>query len=242
MELIKKSFEEIKKTRNQEEINMFLVKLSKNPIEDYLNILEYFINNLEPEIMNAIKLNLIFLLGEIGKTTALKREFINFILNMYSTSDRWVRNEIIQTIEKISNHSQLSEDIINLIENALNDEYSPIRHNVLKVLLKLEKQPNVRNIFQILNSKEPELVEIGLEVLIKHFPSNNQLFNSLNTSENHRILKSKAIRTLLLFYFRSIIDLDSFRNFIIKSTWLNDFKEKYLKEIEIYERILLKII
>ncbi|KKL71734.1 hypothetical protein LCGC14_2091940 [marine sediment metagenome] len=242
MELIKKSFEEIKKTRNQEEINMFLIKLSKNPIEDYLNILEYFINNLEPEIMNAIKLNLIFLLGEIGKTTALKREFINFILNMYSTSDRWVRNEIIQTIEKISNHSQLSEDIINLIENALNDEYSPIRHNVLKVLLKLEKQPNVRNIFQILNSKEPELVEIGLEVLIKHFPSNNQLFNSLNTSENHRILKSKAIRTLLLFYFRSIIDLDSFRNFIIKSTWLNDFKEKYLKEIEIYERILLKII
>ena len=240
MELIK-IFEEIKKTRNPEEINSFLIKLSKNPLEEHLNFIDFFINNLESQILYAVKLNLIFLLGEIGKTTLLKREFINFILNMYSTSDRWVRNEIIQTIEKISNHSQLSENIIDLIENALNDEYIPIKHNSLKVLLKLEKQPNVRNIFQILNSKEPELVELGLEVLIKHLPSYNQLYNSLNTSENHRILKTKAIRTLLLFYFRSLIDLESFRNLIIKSTWLNDTKEKYLKEIETYEKIILKI-
>ncbi len=241
MELIK-IFEEIKKTRNPEEINSFLIKLSKNPLEEHLNFVDFFINNLESQILYAVKLNLIFLLGEIGKTTLLKREFINFILNMYSTSDRWVRNEIIQTIEKISNHSQLSENIIDLIENALNDEYIPIKHNSLKVLLKLEKQPNVRNIFQILNSKEPELVELGLEVLIKHLPSYTQLYDSLNTSENHRILKSKAIRTLLLFYFRSLIDLESFRNLIIKSNWLNEFKEKYLKEIDTYERILLKVI
>lgn len=242
MELINKYFEEIKKTRNPEDINRFLLKLIKNPIEEHLDFLDFFIKNLEHPILDAINLNLFFLLGEIGKTTALKRDFINFILNMYSTSDRWVRNEIIQTIEKISNHSQLSEKIINLIENALNDEYIPIKHNSLKILLKLEKQPNVRNIFQILNSKEPELVELGLEVLIKHLPSYNQLFDSLNTSENHRILKSKAIRVFLMFSFRSLLDLESFRNLIIKSTWLNDFKEKYLKEIETYEKILLKIV
>ncbi len=58
MELIKKSFEEIKKTRNQEEINRFLIKLSKNPIEEHLNFLDFFIKNLEPQIINSIKLNL----------------------------------------------------------------------------------------------------------------------------------------------------------------------------------------
>jgi len=242
MELIKKSFEEIKRTKNQEEINKFLINLSHNPLEEHLEFVDFFISNLEPHIINSVKLNLIFLLGEIGKKTTLQREFINFILNAYTTSDRWVRNEIIQTFEKILKHSQLSENIIELIENALNDDYKPIKQNSLNILFKLEKQPNVRNVFHILNSKESELVELGLDVLIKHLPSNTQLFDSLNTSENYRILKSKAIRTLLLFNFRSLIDLESFRNLIIKSNWLTDFKEKYLKEIDTYEKLRIKLI
>ena len=241
MESLRINFEEIKKTRNPEDINNFLIKLSNSPSRDYFNFIEFFISNLEPKILVKIKLNLIFAIGEIGKTTAINQDFMNFLLNTYFTSDRWVRNETIQSIEKISNHSQLSENIINLIENALNEEYAPIRQNALKILLKLEKQPKARNIFHILNSKESELVELGLEVLIKHFPNSTQLFDSLNTSENHIILKSKAIRTLLFFYFRSLFDLESFRDLILNSTWLNDSREKYLKEIEVYEKILLKV-
>ena len=61
MELIKKSFEKIKNTRKPEEINNFLNKLSKNPIEEYLIFLDFFIKNLETQIFDKIKLNLIFL-------------------------------------------------------------------------------------------------------------------------------------------------------------------------------------
>ena len=242
MESLRINFEEIKKVQNSEDINNFLIKLSNKPSRDYFNFIEFFISNLEPKILVKIKLNLIFTIGEIGKITPINQDFMNFLFNTYFTSDRWVRNEIIQTIGKISNHSQLPENIINLLENALNDEYIPIKQNALKALLKLEEQPNIRNLFQILNSKEFELVEIGLEVLIKHLPSYTQLFDSLNTSENHNILKPKAIRALLLFNFRSIIDLESFHNLILQSTWSNDSKGKFLKEIEAYEKMLLKVI
>jgi len=240
MELINKSFEKIKKTRKPEEINNFLHKLSKKPIEEYLIFLDFFIKNLEKQIFDKIKLNLIFLLGEIGKSTPLQQDYIEFIFNSYYVSDRWIRNEIIQTIDKISTQSKLSEKIIELIGYAINDEYPPIRSNALKVLLKLEELPNVKNIFQVLNSKDSEIVENGLEVLIKFIPNSARLFDSLNSSNNYKILKIKAIRTVLLICFNSLIYLESLRDMILKSSWESNYKEIYLKEIDTYERILLK--
>ncbi len=240
MELIKKSFETIKKTRKPEEINNFLIKLSKNPIEEYLIFLDFFIKNLETQIFDKIKLNLIFLLGEIGKSTPLQQDYLEFISYSYYVSDRWIRNEIIQTINKISTQSELSEKIIKLIGYAINDEYTPIRNNALKILLKLEVLPNVKNIFQILNSKDSELVENGLEILTKFIPNSARLFDSLNSSNNYKILKIKAIRTVLLICFNSLIYLESLRDLILKSSWEKNYKEIYLKEIDTYERILLK--
>ncbi|KKM89491.1 hypothetical protein LCGC14_1248190, partial [marine sediment metagenome] len=237
---IKKSFETIKKTRKPEEINNFLIKLSKNPIEEYLIFLDFFIKNLETQIFDKIKLNLIFLLGEIGKSTPLQQDYLEFISDSYYVSDRWIRNEIIQTINKISTQSELSEKIIELIGYAINDEYTPIRNNALKILLKLEVFPNVKNIFQILNSKDSELVENGLEILTKFIPNSARLFDSLNSSNNYKILKIKAIRTVLLICFNSLIYLESLRDLILKSSWEKNYKEIYLKEIDTYERILLK--
>jgi len=231
MELIKKK---------PEEINNFLIKLIKNPIEEYLIFLDFFIKNLETQIFDKIKLNLIFLLGEIGKSTPLQQDYLEFISDSYYVSDRWIRNEIIQTINKISTQSELSEKIIELIGYAINDEYTPIRNNALKILLKLEVFPNVKNIFQILNSKDSELVENGLEILTKFIPNSARLFDSLNSSNNYKILKIKAIRTVLLICFNSLIYLESLRDLILKSSWEKNYKEIYLKEIDTYERILLK--
>ncbi len=239
MELIKKSFEKIKETRKAEDINNFLNKLSKKPNEEYLIFLDFFINNLETQIFDKIKLNLIFLLGEIGKSTPLHQNYLEFILNSYYKSDRWIRNEIIQTIDKISTHSKLSEKIVELIGYAINEEYPPIISNALKVLLKLEELPNVKNLFQILNSKDSEIVENGIEVLMKFIPNSTRLFNSLNSSKNYQILKKKAIRIILLFYFKSLFNLESFREKILMASWEKQYKEIYLKEVETYERILL---
>jgi len=240
MKSLKVDFEEIKKSKNSEDINNFLIKLSNSPSRDHLNLLEFFISNLNPEILDKIKINLIFTLGEIGKSNVLNEQFLSYIVNSYYTSDRWVRNEIIQTIGKISKHAKLSEELIKLIGSAVNDEYIPIKKNTLGVLLKLEKLPNLKNMLRVLGSKNTEVVERSIEVLFKFIPNSTQLFDSLNSSDNYQFLKIKGLRTILLFYFKSIIDLESFREKILNSTWEKEKKEDFLKEIEFYERILLK--
>ncbi len=240
MASLRVDFEEIKKTKNSEELNNFLIKLSRSPSRDHLNFLEFFINNLAPEILDKIKLNLLFTLGEIGKSNVLNDQFLSYIIDSYYTSDRWIRNEIIQTIGKISKHTKLSEELIKVIGSAVNDEYIPIKKNTLRVLLKLEKLPNLKNILRILSSKDTEVVERSIEVLFKFIPNSTQLFDSLNSSDNYQFLKIKGLRTILLFYFKSIIEIESFREKILNSTWEKEKKEDFLKEIEIYERILLK--
>lgn len=217
-DLIKAQYKEAKESRDIEIINNFLIELVKNPRSEYLNLLDFFMNDLEKQLYEKIKLNLIYVIGEIGNLTPLSYDYLQFLYNTYYISDRWIRNEIIQTIDKISTQSKLSEKFIELIGYAINDEYPPIRNNALKVILKLEELPNVRNIFQILNSKDSELVENGLEILTKFIPNSARLFDSLNSSNNYKILKIKAVRSMLLICFNSLIYLESLRHLILKSS------------------------
>ncbi|MFX0137476.1 MAG: HEAT repeat domain-containing protein, partial [Candidatus Hodarchaeota archaeon] len=147
MELIKNNFQDLK---NPEEINDFLIKLSKNPSIDDLKYLKYFIDNLDAPIFEKIKLNLIFLLGEIGKSSLLEDIYLSFLIETYYTSDRWIRSEIIQAIGKISVKTEIKDNAIKLIGYAVNDDYSPIKINALKVLLNLREFPLFvrRNVFQ----------------------------------------------------------------------------------------------
>jgi hypothetical protein len=242
MELVKNNFEEIKKTKDPEKINDFLINLSKDPFEEYLQYIEYFKNNLDAQIFEKVKLNLIFLLGEIGKLTALEKKFMNLLKDEYYSSDRWIRNEIIQAIGKISFHSDLTEDVIKLIGYAVNDGYPPIKVNALQVILYLEDLPPIvrKSIFQALNSRKPKLEALCVKILEKFLPDYNQLFFSLNYLDNYKALKTKAIRALLLVYFRSGLNLESFRQKISNSNWEIGYKDDFLKEIDIYEKILLK--
>jgi len=242
MELLNNTFEEIKRAKNSEKINDFLIKLTKDPSEDYLDYIEYFINNLDPDIFDKIKLNLIFLIGEIGKETILDERYIKFLIETYYTSDRWVRNEVIQAIGKISANSDMTEEMIKLVGYAVNDDYSPIKVNALQVILNFKKFPlTIRgHIFRALNSKIPELEEFCAKILDKFLPDYNQLVYSLNYSDNYKILKPYTIRTLLLMYFYSPINLEPFRQKILNLNWEIEYKEIYLKEIDTYEKILLK--
>ncbi len=55
MEILKNKFEEIKKVKNPEVINDFLMKLSEEPSIEYLNLIQYFIDNLETQSFQKIK-------------------------------------------------------------------------------------------------------------------------------------------------------------------------------------------
>jgi len=242
MELLKQEFDNIKESNNPVIINDFIIKLSENPNIDNLIYLEYFIETLETQTFDKIKLNLIFLLGEIGNLSTLDFKFLNFLLETYYKSDRWVRNEIIQAFGKILSNTNLLEDIIKLIGNAINDDYSPISISALKALLKLKEIPSFvrRNIFLALNKKNAEVEAGCVKILEKFLPSFHQLFKSLDYSKNYQLLKPKAIKTILLIYFRFPLDLESFRQLISNTDWEGEYKEIYLKEIDTYEKILLK--
>ncbi len=242
MESMKNNFEEIKRANDPEIINDFLIKLSEDPQEEHLNYIEYFLNNLDAQIFDKVKLNLIFLIGEIGNLIKLEDRYVSFLVETYYTSDMWIRNEIIQAIGKISANSDISNDISKLLGYAVNDDYFPIKINTLQVILNLENFPIImaRNLFQALNSKSSELEALCIQILEKFLPDYNQLFNSLNYLDNYKILKQNAIRTLLLVYFRSTLYLESFRQKISNSNWEIEYMEKFLKEIDIFEKIILK--
>jgi hypothetical protein len=239
MELMKNNFKELK---DPEKINDLLIKLSENPGTEDLKSVDYFIDNLDPPIFERIKLNLIFLLGEIGEAIPIEDKYLTFLLETYYTSDRWIRNEIIQAIGKISKKIEITDNIIKLLGYAVNDDYSPIKVNALEVLFNLREFPLFvrRNVFLALNSKDSQLEALCVKVFDKFLPDFNQLFDSLDYSENYKILKSKAIMAILLVYFKSPLNLESFRQKVIVSNWEEEHKNMYLKEINAYEKALLK--
>jgi len=242
MELTTDSFEKAKKSENMEEINDFLIKLGKNPKIDYLKFLDFFINETEGPMYEKIKINLVYVLGEIGNLTKLEDNYLQKLIDIYCTSDRWVRKEVIQAINKISKESNLNENIIGLLGNALMDDYLPVILSALGVLLNFKIFPNsiLRNFYQVLNSKESEIVDFCIRVLETVPLETQSIFELLNFSENYKILKPQAIRSLLLTKFKSLLNLESFREKIFNSGWDNSFKENYLKEIDTLQRILIK--
>lgn len=242
MEILKNKFEEIKKAKNPEVINDFLMKLSEEPSIEYLNLIQYLIDNLETQTFEKVKLNIIFLLGEIGKLSILDLKYLDFLLEFYYKSDRWVRNEIIQAFGKISKNTKLTDDIFKLIGYAINDDYSPIRVNALKIILDLEYLPHFvqRNLYYIMNLHDSELEPLCVRIFERLLSDYNQLFDSLNNSTNYKILNLRAFRVLLFIYFKSPINLETFRQKISKSKWEDDYKENFLKEINMYEKLLLR--
>jgi len=242
MELLRQNFDEIKESNNPEAINDFIIKLSENPNTEHLNYLKYFVEYLDPQILDKIKLNLIFVLGAIGNLTPLPGEYLLLLEEEYYKSDRWVRNEIIQAIDKISNNTELNEKTVELISNALNDEYSVIKISTLKLLSNFKKLPDgiLKNLIRLMNSKDSEILE-GCRRILKRIPQQpDRIFNLLNRSDNYKILKPRGIRSLLLIQFKSIINTESFREMILNSNWDKTNKENYIKEIITFERILMK--
>ena len=242
MQNISNNFQEILKSKNPEEIIDFLFKLSKEPKVEYLNFIDYFINRVENQNFEKIKLNLIFFLGELGKVVSLDQKYLEFLSETYYNSDRWVRREIIQSFYNISKKTKLTKNIIELVGYALNDDYIPIKVNAQKVLLNLDALPKsvLENFFRLLNSREDEVINYSSKIFEKHFKDPNQIFTSLNKSENYMALKPHGVRALLLICFKSLINLEALKEMILGSNWPDTSKKSYLKEIETYESILLK--
>ncbi len=245
MKKFTEKFENIKKSKDPEEINDFLIELGNNPAAEYLSILDFFIEDFNPEIFNQIKLNLIFNIGEIGKLQGLDNKYLDFLIKEYYSSDRWIRNEIICTLSKIASQIKLPEKFLEILKYAIIDDYLPIAINAMKTLIYYDDIPNelFKNLFKVLQTSDSDLNDQISKVLLKFIHNENRLFELLNASENYKILNKKAIRALLIIFFSSAIsmeNLDLFKDLLTKSEWESKYKKAFFNEIEVYEKLLLR--
>lgn len=242
---LEEKFNRVKKSKNPEEVDDFLIEMSRNPQIKYLSFIEYFIENCDPPLFHKIKLNLIYALGEIGKLKQIPDKFTRFLIREYNGSDRWVRGEVIKTFEKLSSNTILDDSVIKLLGIASNEEYLPISINALNILSKrMLRVPKtiLRNILNAFNSSNSDLRELASEVLTKMVKNEEELFGSLLQNDNYKILKKNAIRSLLVIYFKSIFSIESFRQKIIKSKIESFYKDIILNEIKTYKSILSKVL
>ncbi|MHA1986403.1 MAG: hypothetical protein ACW98D_07185 [Promethearchaeota archaeon] len=242
MESFSEAFEKVKNSVDIEEINDFLIRIGENPQEEFLIFLDYFINETEKAMFKKIKINIVYVLGEIGSVTKIADSYLQKLTDIYYMSDQWVRNETVQAINKISTNSNLNENIVNLLGNSLNDDYLPVKLGALKVLTNFKVFPKsiFRNFFHVLNTKESVILDQCRRILDKVPLETHSIFEALNFSENYKFLKPRGIRSLLLIKFKSLFNLESFREEVFNSGWDNSFKENFLKEIDIFQSILVK--
>jgi hypothetical protein len=242
MEDIENILLKIQDNTNPQEINDILIELSKNPNEKTLVIIDYFLDSLNATILNKIKLNLIFLLGAIGSVIVLHRKYLNFLVESYFSSDRWVRNEIIQSFLVILQNHKYNNEIYQIIEQALNEDYAPIKKSALNVLMILKELPEkvLLTLLRILDTNNDEILEMGLKILKRGVQTWDELFELLNNSKGYTILNKFIVRVLILEYFDSISELEAFIEKINSSNWEEEYKILCKTEINSFQRILKK--
>lgn len=240
MEKIEKSFKLIVKNEDTQLINDFLIDVK--PDVEFLKYFDYLVKNTSKLVFEKLKLNLVYILGEIGKFNALEKKYVQFLKDNYFNSDRWIRYEIIQALDKLSKKNEISGDIINILAYSLLDDYDPIKIFTLKILNKLKSLPNLvlRNLIRGIDNSNQEIVETIINTLKIYVPNGTSLFNILDYSENYKFLKKNSIRSLLTAYFNSIKTLEIFRKQIFESKWQEHYKNSFYREIDTFINILSK--
>jgi len=236
-------FEEVKDSQDAEQINDFLISIGKAPEPEHLSFIIYFLNSLDSKILEKVKLNLVYVLGELAKKKALDEELILLLVKMYYSSDRWVRNEIIQAFGKIFMIESPPKKAAKVLARALMEEYHPIRISSLKVLSNIAEIPDLalKNIINTIDTQDSEIKKYFSKIIFNHIHTEKDLFDIINNLAIYASMKNKAIRTLIMIYFDTVIPLQSFSNLISDSEWDSEFKERFLKEIDNFSKVLLTL-
>ncbi|MHA1293598.1 MAG: hypothetical protein ACTSQJ_13145 [Promethearchaeota archaeon] len=232
--------EKVKNLNNADEINDYLIEIVKDPPENLMEILYYLYTHLDNRIFRKIKINWIYALGELGKKKVLNIDIIKRLLDIYFESDRWERHEIIQVFEKISEHQNLSREVIDLLSFTLSENYLPIKLNALKTIKNIVEIPDplLIKLFYLLNSSELEIKELVSDIISKFVNNEIILFEKLNYEEVYKNLSKKAIISLIYSCISTSNQIVSFRDMILKSNWSTEFKNNFLRAIELYENIV----
>ncbi|MFX1233389.1 MAG: hypothetical protein ACFFBY_02425 [Promethearchaeota archaeon] len=229
------------KNEDFDSINNLLIEASRRAKREDLIYFDYLIENAKGSLLEKVKLNLIYLIGEIGENNILESKYIEYLIKSYFDSDRWIRNEIIQSLGKIVDKHEVSSEIYTILAYAVLEDYIPTKMNALKLLRRLKHVPNIiiKNIIKVIDVSNLEIVEYSIRVLKNHIKDEIALFNILNTNRNYTLLTKNSFRTLLIEYFDFITSLETFKEKVLKADWIDEYQNLFVKEIESFQRILL---
>ncbi|MBD3215077.1 MAG: hypothetical protein GF311_20890 [Candidatus Lokiarchaeota archaeon] len=238
---IHKNFERIKKSHDPEKINDFIINLSEYPKKATWEIIDYFLEDLEQEIFENIKINLTYLIGKISLVQNVPEKYLNFLIEIYYQSDKWVRNEIIKSFEIIIENQKPNKRIIDLLKISIKEDYIPIKKNTLGAISKIENVEFaiIKNILIEMDTRDSEILNRCKNILKNQIKNEKQLFEILNEENSYTLIKLRAFRNILTSFFKSLINIEPFRNRIEQSNWENSYKIKYLEEIDTFQKILL---
>ena len=235
-----KNLELYVKSENYNAINEFLIEASKTPHLKNLIDIDYLITSSQDSLLKHFAINLIFLLGEIGKNHFLSDNYIKFLIETYFKSDRWIRNEILLVFSKSIRIDDLFQKILDVIEFALVDDYEPIVINALTVINYAKRIPEscYPKIIRNLESKNFKIVQESIKVLKKHVKSTNMLYEILLKESSINLYRKTILRSLLMTFFSEVHLVEEFREKIMKSDLDLAKKESLISEIKTYQRIL----
>ena len=141
----------------------------------------------------------------------------------------------------------MPDKILAILKYAIIDEYLPIALSAMKTIIYYESIPDqlFKYIFKALQTSDLKLNDQISIVLQKFIKNASHLFELLNYSQNYIMFNKKAFRSLLLAFFNSALslsNLESFRELLENSEWEFNYKEMCLREIDTYQKLLLRSI
>ncbi len=242
MKDIKSIKKKLRHSSSTNEINEILIEISKNPNEFTLSIIDFLFQILDIQQLNNVKINLVYLIGKASQIVKLDTKYIDFLVNSYYESDRWVRNEIIQAFYNIVKSGSYLKSINEVLETALKEDYEPIQDSSLKVfnLYKNLEESSLKSIMSILGTKNTDRVNLALKILKKEITNEEKLFNFLNNHQNYKLLNKSIVRVLIIEFLTTISQLETFQEKILNSDWEEKVKVTFNSEINTLEKILLQ--
>lgn len=224
-----------------DELNDQILNLAKNPSTNNLQIIISLIKKIPQELTEKVILNLVYAIGEIGKSNEIPSDIIKFLNNFYYKSDQWVRKEIIESLGKIGKGQDLDENLIQLFYNSLKDDYVELRLKALEILATNKKYQSIKYAYiliSFLDSQNLAIKENASKILKMLIKEENTLVEILTNSKLK--LNKFHIRNLVVLFSDSVFKLYKLKEALDNSNLSEEIKGKFFSEIETIIKIISK--
>lgn len=224
-------------------INDIIIELIQEPKSFHFEIVDFLLNKLDKEDLPKININLIYLLGELGKIKKLELKYWQYLYKTYCSSDRWIRSEVLKVLDKNLETVKSNDNFMQLLSSALIEDYEKNNIIALKIIQQLDILPIsiFKNFINVLNKGKSELKENIDIILAKYLNDESLIFNLLDKNNNYFILKSNGLRLILQSFIPSINKIESLQKLIQNSEWDSEKKITFLDEIRIAMNLAKRI-